>query len=165
MSTEKAYFAGGCFWCITPTFAAIDGVSRVVSGYSGGDEVNPTYEQVKAQQTHHRETLMIEYDPEKVSYERLTKYFIRNVDPFDEGGQYIDRGLSYTLAIYYTLDEQKEIAHRLIDEFAKQMGKEVFIAVEPFKAFYEAEEYHQDYYLKHPKEFEQELIDSGRKKA
>ena len=155
-----AYFAGGCFWCITPTFADIDGVIKVTSGYCGGDEVNPTYEDVKKQKTNHRETIKIEYDENKVDYRSLLKIFFDNVDLYDEGGQYIDRGHSYTLAVYYIDDNQKKI----IEEELSKYDKQVFVSVEKYKMFYDAEEYHQDYYLKHPKEFEEELINSGRRK-
>ena len=162
--TKTAYFAGGCFWCITPTFNEMDGVHKVVSGYSGGDEINPTYLDVKYQRTGHRETIRIDYDPSKVSYSQLFEIFLCGVDPFDAGGQFIDRGHSYTLAVYYQNDDEKRIAEAAILQLEAESGKTVFIAAEPFKSFYSAEEEHQDYYLKHPQEFEQELIDSGRKK-
>lgn len=155
-----AYFAGGCFWCITPTFVDIDGVIKVTSGYCGGDEVNPTYEDVKKQKTNHRETIKIEYDENKVDYRTLLKVFFDSVDLYDDGGQYIDRGHSYTLAIYYIDENQKKI----IEEELSKYGDDTCVAIEEYKAFYDAEEYHQDYYLKHPKEFEEELINSGRKK-
>ena len=158
----KAYFAGGCFWCVTPIYK-IYGVDKVVSGYSGGSEVNPSYEDVKKQKTGHRETIMLEYDPAKVAFEKLLDIFFANVDPFDEGGQFVDRGHSYTLAVYYVDDEQKTLAEKRIKELEARSEKKVFVAIEQFRGFYEAEEYHQDYYLKHPKEFEKELIDSGRK--
>ena len=155
----NAYFAGGCFWCITPVFAETKGVIKVTSGYCGGDEVNPTYEDVKAQKTNHRETIKIEYDENIVDYKILLDIFIKNVDIEDDGGQYIDRGHSYTLAIYYEDDNQKKI----IDEVLSSLGKKACISVERLKVFYDAEEYHQDYYLKNPKEFEEELVKSGRK--
>lgn len=154
----NAYFAGGCFWCITPTFKNTEGVISVTCGYCGGDEVNPTYEDVKKQKTQHRETIKIEYDENIVSYETLLNIFINNVDINDDGGQYIDRGHSYTLAIYYENGEQKKTIDKVLE------GKNACISIEPLKVFYDAEEYHQDYYLKNPKEFEEELINSGRKK-
>ena len=163
MATKTAYFAGGCFWCITPTFK-ICGASEVISGYSGGDEVNPTYEEVKHQATGHRESIAIVYDDENVSYEKLLSLFLANVDPFDGEGQFIDRGFSYTLAIYYTSDEEKQLAVDAVKKLEEKSGKPVCIAIEPFKSFYPAEEYHQDYYLKNPEAFEKELIESGRKK-
>ena len=161
---KTAYFAGGCFWCITPTFKEIDGVFDVTSGYCGGDEENPTYKEVKSQRTGHRETIKIDYDPEKVSFAELFEVFLDGVDPFDPEGQFIDKGFSYTLAIYYNDIIEKETAEKMISELEEKSGKKVFVSVEPFKTFYNAEEEHQDYYLKHPVEFEKELIESGRKK-
>jgi peptide-methionine (S)-S-oxide reductase len=163
--SETAYFAGGCFWCITPTFQEMECVCSVTSGYSGGDEADPTYEDVKYQRTGHRETIQVCYDAEKCTFAELMQVFLCGVDPFDEGGQFIDRGHSYTLAVYHTSQSQWEAASRQIRELEEISGREVFIALEPFLGFYPAEEEHQDYYLKHPKEFEEELIASGRKKT
>ena len=160
----KAYFAGGCFWCVTPIYKMY-GVDKVVCGYSGGKEKNPTYEDVKAQKTGHRETIMLEYEPDKVTYDKLLDIFLANVDPFDGEGQFIDKGFSYTLAVYYTEDDEKKTAERKIKELEESSGKRTYITVEPFKSFYPAEEYHQDYYLKNPEAFEEELISSGRKKS
>lgn len=163
--TETAYFASGCFWCITPTFKETEGVRDVVSGYSGGEEVNPTYADVKYQRTRHRETIRIDFDPGAVSFQTLFEIFLSGVDPFDPDGQFIDRGHSYTLAVYFCSEEQQRIAEagiRALEEASKQ---KVHISVEPFQSFYRAEEDHQDYYLKHPAEFRQELIDSGRLKV
>lgn len=159
----KAYFAGGCFWCVTPIYK-IYGVDSVVCGYSGGDEVNPAYADVKAQKTGHRETIELEYEPKNVGYEKLLDIFLSNVDPYDGQGQFIDKGFSYTLAVYYQSDEEKEIASKKIQELEARSGKKTHIAVEPFKSFYRAEEEHQDYYLKNPEAFERELKKSGRKK-
>lgn len=161
---KTAYFAGGCFWCITPTFKEIDGVFEVTSGYCGGDEENPTYKEVKSQKTGHRETIKIDYDPEKVSFTELFEIFLGGVDPFDCEGQFIDKGFSYTLAIYYNDIIEKETAEKMISELEEKSGKKVFVSVEAFKVFYNAEEEHQNYYIKHPEEFEKELIESGRKK-
>ena len=160
---RTAYFAGGCFWCITPTFNEMDGVERVISGYSGGDEVDPSYLDVKHQRTGHRETIRIDYDDAQVSYAELFDIFLNGVDPFDGGGQFIDRGHSYTLAVYYLSEAQKQVAEAGIQALANTAGKPVCISVEPFKSFYRAEEEHQDYYLKNPEAFERELIESGRK--
>lgn len=154
-----AYFAGGCFWCISPSFASINGVKSVISGYCGGSEENPTYEEVKAQNTGHRETIRVEYDEKALKYADLLEIFLNSVDLYDDGGQYIDRGHSYTLAIYYVDNEELDIINNRLSKFAKKPA----ISIEKYTKFYEAEEYHQDYYLKHPKEFEQELINSGRK--
>ena len=160
--TETAYFAGGCFWCITPAFRELPGVSDVVSGYSGGEETDPTYLDVKYQKTGHRETIRIDYDPEQVAFDRLMDIFLSSVDPFDPDGQFIDRGFSYTLAIYYLSEAQRTAAERKIKALEQAEGKPVYIRVEPFRSFWRAEEEHQDYYRKHPKEFYQELLDSGR---
>ena len=159
---ETAYFAGGCFWCITPTFKQMEGVSNVVSGYSGGEEENPVYEDVKYQRTGHRETIRIDYDPEAVSFDALMDVFLGSVDPFDPDGQFIDRGFSYTLAMYYLSEAQRAAALEKLQNLEQESGKTVYIRVEPFRSFWRAEEYHQDYYLKHPEEFRQELISSGR---
>ena len=162
---ETAYFAGGCLWCITPTFRETEGVLDVVSGYSGGTEIDPAYQDVKAQKTGHRETIRIDFDPERVSFSALLELFLAGVDPFDAGGQFIDRGHSYTLAIYYLSEDQKQAAEGAIRALETQAARPVCITVEPFLSFYPAEEEHQDYYLKHPEEFRRELIDSGRLKA
>ena len=162
---ETAYFAGGCFWCITPTFRETEGVLDVVSGYSGGTEIDPAYQDVKTQKTGHRETIRIDFDPEQVSFSALLELFLAGVDPFDAGGQFIDRGHSYTLAVYYLTDEERTIAQDHIQALEAESCQKVFISVEPFRSFFSAEEEHQDYYRKHPEEFRQELIDSGRLKS
>ena len=159
---ETLYFAGGCFWCITPTFREMEGVYRVISGYSGGDEVNPTYEDVKYQRTRHRETIQVDFDPEKVSFETLFDIFLSSVNPFDGEGQFIDRGHSYTLAVYYLSESQRDISLAGIRKLEEMAGQQARIAVEPFKSFYPAEEYHQDYDRKNPEAFRRELIESGR---
>ncbi len=155
---KYAYFAGGCFWCIQPVFDGLDGVISVKSGYCGGDEPSPEYEDVKAQRTGHRETVRIEYDEEKISYSSLLDTFFDNVDIYDGGGQFIDRGHSYTLAVYYTDDVEKKAA----EDAVAYLGCKDTVAVEGFKAFYPAEEYHQDYYKKQPENFACELDLSGR---
>ncbi|MBQ7364551.1 MAG: peptide-methionine (S)-S-oxide reductase MsrA [Clostridia bacterium] len=162
---KTAYFAGGCFWCITPFFKMTKGVLSVSAGYAGGDEENPTYQLVKSQKTRHRETIAVVYDEALVTFSELFEIFLAGVDPFDGEGQFIDRGHSYTLAVYYTEEEEKLSAHRMIKALETETMRTVYIALEPFKAFYPAEEEHQDYYLKNPEAFEQELRDSGRKKT
>ena len=164
MNKQEAYLAGGCFWCITPTFDMTDGVLKVTSGYSGGAEQNPSYSEVKAQQTGHRETIRIEYDADRVGFDALLEIFLGGTDPFDPGGQFIDRGHSYTLAVYYRNEAEREIAAQRIRTLEEESGMPVYISLEPFTAFWEAEEYHQDYYRKNPEAFERELIESGRKK-
>ena len=159
---KTAYLAGGCFWCITPTFQEMEGVARVTSGYSGGEEIDPTYEDVKYQRTGHRETIRIDFDPTKVSFSELFAIFLDGVDPFDAEGQFIDRGHSYTLAVYYQTEEERTVVQKGIDALEKKSGQKVCISVEPFKSFYTAEEEHQDFYLKNPEAFRKELIESGR---
>lgn len=159
---EQAYFAGGCFWCITPTFRETEGVAAVTSGYSGGEEASPTYEDVKRQRTGHRETIRIDFDPEQVGFTQLLQIFLDSVDPFDAGGQFIDRGFSYTLAVYYQTEAQRVAAEQALQRLEMEAGKCPCIALEPFKNFYTAEEYHQNYDLKNPEAFRRELIDSGR---
>jgi len=161
---KTAYFAGGCFWCITPDFQETEGVLQVTSGYSGGDEADPTYLDVKNQNTGHRETIQVDYDPDVISFSALLDIFLKGVDPFDAGGQFIDRGHSYTLAVYYLTEEEKRLTTGKIQALAQASGQTVYVSIEPFKRFYTAEEEHQDYYRKHPVEFQQELIDSGRRK-
>ena len=161
---KTAYFAGGCFWCITPTFQEHPGVVSVTSGYSGGGEVDPSYEDVKHQRTGHRETIRIDYEEATVSYTQLLEIFLAGVDPFDGEGQFIDRGHSYTLAVYWQAEEERQIAETAIRALEAESGQKVYISLEPFTAFYTAEEEHQDYYRKHPEAFRQELIDSGRLK-
>ena len=160
----KAYFAGGCFWCVTPIYR-VWGVDRITCGYSGGDEENPCYKDVKAQKTGHRETLELEYDPEKVDYGRLLDIFLANVDPYDAEGQFIDKGFSYTLAVYYQSAEEKAQAEEKIRALEAKSGRQARIALEPFKSFWRAEEEHQDFDRKYPEALEKELIESGRKKG
>ena len=162
---ETAYFAGGCFWCITPGFREMAGVANVISGYSGGREENPAYEDVKHQRTGHRETIRIDFDPAIVSFDELLTQFLNSVDPFDDGGQFIDRGHSYTLAVYYTNEAQRLSAYRQITALEIMAGMKTAVSLEKFTKFWRAEEYHQDYYRKHPEEFRKELIDSGRMKG
>ena len=157
-----ATFAGGCFWCVEKAFEEVDGVYEVVSGYSGGDVENPTYEQVSSQSTGHIESIQIFYDPNKVSYEKLLDVFWHNTNPTDSGGQFVDRGSSYTTAIFYHDDKQKEIAEKSKKEIASEFEKPIVTPIVPFKAFYPAEEYHQDYYKKNPIRYKYYYTRSGR---
>lgn len=160
---ETAYFAGGCFWCITPTFREMEGVLDVVSGYSGGEEADPAYLDVKYQRTGHRETVRVDFCADKVTFRELLEVFLNSVDPFDPDGQFIDRGYSYTLAVYYLSDEQRRIAEAGIRQLETLVGRPVYVSLEPFRSFYRAGEEHQDYDRKHPREFELEMLHSGRR--
>ncbi len=113
-ATQTATFAGGCFWCLEPSFDAEPGVIDTVVGYAGGHLDNPTYEVVLTEKSGHREAIQVTYDPEKVSYERLVEIFFHQIDPTDAGGQFADRGESYTTAIWYTSDEEKTTAESAI---------------------------------------------------
>lgn len=161
--TCDAYFAGGCFWCITPVFEEMHGVLSVRCGYSGGSKEDAVYEKVKSQQTLHRETLRVTYDAEKVSYGELLDVFLSSVDPFDGGGQFIDRGRSYTLAVFFGDESEKNEATAKLKKLEAESGRKIFVSVEGFVSFYDAEEYHQEYYIKNPEAFEKELEESGRK--
>ena len=159
----NAYFAGGCFWCITPFFTRLPGVGQVISGFSGGDEPNPTYEDVKHQQTGHRETISIQYDPEQVGFDALLAVFLENVDPFDGGGQFIDWGRSYTLAVYYQNESELLASRAQLAALELDHGKAPQVALEPCKSFWPAGEEHQYFYQRHPEAFEKEMEESGRR--
>ncbi len=162
---KNAYFAGGCFWCISSVFSTVNGVLNVVSGYSGGKEINPSYDDVKHQKTGHRETIKIVYDENVIDYKSLLEIYFQNVDPYDKDGQYIDKGHSYTLAIYYCTDNERDFATEFLADKQKSSDKKIYIDVEEFIAFYDAEEYHQKWSEKHPEEFLNELKESGRIKS
>ena len=157
-----AYLAGGCFWCMEKPYGDVSGVTFVESGYCGGVEEAPTYEQVKAQKTDHRETVHIVFDPEIISFEKLLKVYFYNIDPFDGGGQFIDRGRSYTCAVYYTDDMQKSVAEDCISRIEKKYGKKVCVSLEKYEKFRRAEEYHQHYAEKNADEYAEEYRISGR---
>ena len=159
---EKLYLAGGCFWCIGDYFLMQDGVIDVNCGYSGGDEKEVTYYQVKAQITGHRESIEIIYDPIVISLEKLIDLFYIYVDVLDEDGQGIDRGHSYSLALYYQSEKEKELFASKNQEIEKELGHKSSVAIEKFKFFITAEEEHQHYSYKNPQEFLEELEKSGR---
>lgn len=149
-NAKVATFAGGCFWCLEPSFDAEPGVLKTVVGYAGGYVENPTYEQVLWEKTGHREAIQVTYDPMKVSYERLVQIFFHQIDPTDAGGQFADRGESYTTAIWFQDDAEKNIAEQFIQDLdaSKKFEKPVAVKVLAFINFYPAEDYHQEYYKK-----------------
>jgi peptide methionine sulfoxide reductase msrA/msrB len=161
---EKATFAGGCFWCMEPPFEKLDGVAAVISGYAGGPEKDPTYQEVASGKTGHRESIQVLYDPNKITYEKLLEVYWKQIDPTDSGGQFVDRGAQYSSAIFYHNDEQK----RLAEISKKQLGdsgifsKPVVTRILPLNAFYEAEDYHQDFYKKDPHRYKSYRSGSGR---
>ena len=152
VETKTAVFAGGCFWCMEPPFEKLKGVLGVVSGYAGGAEKNPTYEQVSAGSTGHAEVVQVTYDPSKVTYDELLDVFWKNVDPTVKDRQFCDKGAQYRTGIFYADDAQKKAAEASKAALAKEKPFEAEIVTEisPFDAFWPAEEYHQDYYKKHP---------------
>lgn len=149
-NAKIATFAGGCFWCLEPSYDAEPGVVKTVVGYAGGNTENPTYEEVYSNKTGHREAIQVTYDPDKVTYARLVEILFHQIDPTDAEGQFADRGESYTTAIWYTSDAEKKIAEDFIKQLndSKKFDKPVATQVLPFTNFYPAEEYHQEYYLK-----------------
>ncbi len=163
---EKATFAGGCFWCMEHPFEDLEGVSEVLSGYTGGRKKNPTYKEVSAGATFHFEAVQITYDPSKINYSELLDVFWRQIDPTDPGGQFADRGLQYRTAMFYHNEEQKRLAEESKDQLDKSGRYDEQIVTEIIKAgsFYEAEEYHQDYYKKSPRQYKAYRRGSGRDK-
>ena len=159
---KKCYFAGGCFWCISGPFYELKSVLKVESGFSGGKEENPTYKEVKEGKTHHRETICISYDEDKISLETLVDIYLMNVDPFDKDGQFIDRGHNYTLALYYLDEDEKNLYLNKIKELEEKSKKKAYIDVEPFDKFYLAEDEHQDFALRNRDKYLEELVISGR---
>jgi peptide methionine sulfoxide reductase msrA/msrB len=161
---RTATFAGGCFWCVEAAFEQLDGVVSVTSGYAGGKEVDPTYQQVSSGSTGHLEAVQIVFDPRKVSYAELLEVFWRQIDPADAGGQFADRGNQYTTAIFYHDDQQRSLAERFKRQLtsAGLFDKPVATRITPFTNFYPAEEYHQDYYLKNPAHYKRYKVGSGR---
>ncbi|MEL6569260.1 MAG: peptide-methionine (S)-S-oxide reductase MsrA [Pseudomonadota bacterium] len=149
-NTETAIFAGGCFWCVESDFDKLEGVLETVSGYTGGDSLNPTYESHKYDG--HIEAVRISYDADQISYEEMVDYFFRHIDPTDAGGQFCDRGTSYTTAIFALNDEQADIARESIGaiEASGVLPGPVVTPVRDASAFYPAENYHQNYHVKAP---------------
>lgn len=164
LAIEKATFAGGCFWCMVKPFDRYEGVHSVVSGYTGGDIENPTYEMVCTNSTGHREAVEITFDNEVISYKQLVDIFWRQIDPTDAGGQFYDRGESYRTAIYTHSEEQQKIAEQSKRELemSGKFNKPIATDIKPAKPFYPAEEGHQDYYMKNPSHYNRYAIGSGR---
>jgi peptide-methionine (S)-S-oxide reductase len=141
-----AVFAGGCFWCTESDFEKLEGVKEAVSGYTGGMLENPTYENYSG----HVEAVEVTYDPGVVSYRALVDYHLRHIDPFDDGGQFCDRGPQYTTAIFVGDDQERAAAEAAIAEAEKILGERIVTPVRPRERFWVAEDYHQNYYKTHP---------------
>lgn len=162
---KLATFAGGCFWCMVEPFEKREGIMKVVSGYTGGHTVNPTYEEVCAGNTGHVEAVQITYDPDVFTYEQLLDIYWMQIDPTDPGGQFYDRGQSYTTAIFYHDEEQKRLAEKSkkdLEESGRFEGP-IVTKILPAKPFYEAEYYHQQFYKKNPLRYNMYVKGSGRK--
>ncbi|CCH48282.1 peptide-methionine (R)-S-oxide reductase MsrB [Pseudodesulfovibrio piezophilus] len=163
---ESATVAGGCFWCVESDMEKLPGVVKVVSGYAGGEEVNPSYEQVSSGTTGHREAVQISFDPTLVTYREVIDYFWKHFDPTDAGGSFGDRGAQYTSAIFYHDESQRrdaEASKEALDASGR-LGKPVVTPLIPLTSFYEAEAYHQDYYKKSPARYKTYQYFSGRDK-
>jgi peptide-methionine (S)-S-oxide reductase len=166
LDEAKATFAGGCFWCMEEAFEAVEGVVSVVSGYTGGQVENPTYEQVSAGGTGHTESIEVIYDPNKVTYTQLLEVFWRNVDPTTPNAQFCDHGNQYRTAIFYHDENQKKLIDASINkiESSKTFPESIVTEISPASRFYLAEEYHQDFYTKNPIRYKYYKWNCGRAK-
>jgi methionine-S-sulfoxide reductase len=163
--TEKALFAGGCFWCVEEALSKVPGVVKTVPGYAGGEVENPTYEEVCSGKTGHVEAVLVEFDPKKVTYKELLITFLTTIDPTDGKGQFADRGSQYRPVIFYFNQEQKELAQKALKllEGSGLFSEPIAVSVEPFKNFYPAESYHHKYFKKEPFHYFYYKEGSGRK--
>ena len=143
---DKAYFAGGCFWCVEESFEKLKGVEEVISGYAGGITENPTYKEVTYGNTGHFEVVEIIYDKKVISFKELLENFWVNIDPFDAYGQFCDKGYSYRSVAFYQNEEEKKLIEKDIKDLQNKFNKKVVTYVRNFEKFYKAEEYHQDFY-------------------
>lgn len=162
--TEKAIFAGGCFWCMVKPFDQFEGIEKVVSGYSGGHVENPSYEQVKTGATGHLEVVEITFNPKIFTYEQLLEIYWQQIDPTDNEGQFQDRGDQYKPTIFVQNDRQREVAEKTKHELdaSGRYKKTVNTPILDAKPFYKAEENHQDFYKKNPKHYTEDRANSGR---
>ena len=143
---DKAYFAGGCFWCVEESFEKLKGVEEVISGYSGGITENPTYKEVTYGNTGHFEVVEIIYDKKVISFKELLENFWVNIDPFDAFGQFCDKGYSYRSVAFYQNDEERKLIQKDVKDLENKFNKKVVTYIRNFEKFYKAEEYHQDFY-------------------
>lgn len=164
MARKYCILAGGCFWCMARPFYDAKGILEIYSGYSGGEEVNPTYKDVKSQKTNHYEVVKVVYDDEIISYKDILDIYFNTIDPFDDEGQFIDRGKSYSPALFYQDELMYKIIMAVINNYEEKFKQQIKVKVLEEMLFYLAEEEHQDYCIKNPDLMEEELILSGRKK-
>jgi len=160
----KAYFAGGCFWCMEEAFEKIEGVLSATSGYMGGTVANPSYEDVSSGRTGHAESVEVVYDPAKVSYQKLLDAFWRNVDPITPNAQFCDHGSQYRSAIFFQTDEEKRASDtsKQAIEQSKRFTEPIVTQIVMASHFYSAEEYHQDFYKKNPVRYKFYKYSCGR---
>lgn len=160
----KAYFAGGCFWCMEEAFEQVEGVVAVVSGYMGGTVGNPRYEQVSGGGTGHAESVEVSYDPAKVSYQKLLDVFWRNIDPITPNAQFCDHGNQYRSAVFYGTDEEQRLSEesKAAIERSKRFSAPITTQLVKASEFYPAEDYHQDYYKKNPLRYKYYKFSCGR---
>jgi peptide methionine sulfoxide reductase msrA/msrB len=162
--TDIATFAGGCFWCTESDFEKLPGVSKAISGYTGGTEKNPSYKEVSAGTTGHIEAVQVYFDPSMVTYKELIEYFWKHINPTDSGGQFVDRGPQYRSAIFYHDEKQRQIAEKSREKLnaSGKFDKPVVTDILQLSVFYPAEEYHQDYYKKNKLRYKYYRYGSGR---
>jgi peptide-methionine (S)-S-oxide reductase len=160
----KAYFAGGCFWCMEEVFEKVEGVLSATSGYMGGTVSNPTYEEVSAGRTGHAESVEVVYDPAKVSYQKLLDAFWHNVDPITPNAQFCDHGNQYRSAIFFQTDEEKRASDssKQVIEQSRRFKEPIVTQIVMALQFYPAEEYHQDFYKKNPVRYKFYKYNCGR---
>ena len=163
-TTERAIFAGGCFWCVESDFDKVEGVLSTTSGYTGGSVPSPTYSQVSGQRTGHAEAVEVVFDPQKISYEGLVEHFWRTIDPTTKDAQFCDHGTPYRTAIFAVDDRQLRIAQasRAALEKSKPFKEPIVTEVRLADKFYPAEDYHQDYYRKNPLRYQYYRAACGR---
>ncbi len=145
---KKAYFAGGCFWCMEESFDQVAGVISTTSGYSGGNLKNPTYQDVTYKDTGHVEVIEITYDKKIINFEKLLNIYWKNIDPFDSAGQFCDKGKSYRSVVFFQTQLEKELIDKSFENLEKKFNNKIVTLVWKFEKFYPAEDYHQDYYEK-----------------
>ena len=164
--TQKALFAGGCFWCMQPPFDKAKGVVKTVVGFAGGREVAPKYKDVAAGKTGHVEVVEVRYNPKKTSYPQLLKIFERNIDPTDSAGQFVDRGKQYRPAVFYHSETQKQQVRSWKTALQKsgRFKRPIVVEIAPATSFYPADEGHQNYYKKNPVRYKFYRFGSGRDK-
>ena len=161
---QKAVVAGGCFWCVESDFDQVDGVVETISGFAGGDTVDPTYKQVVRGGTGHTEAVEITYDADIVSYSDLLHFFWRSVDPTDAGGQFCDRGDSYRTEVFFSTPEEQDLAAASKAQAEAALGAPIVTEISELDGFYPAEDYHQDFYRKSPVRYKTYRQGCGRDK-